>query len=143
MREYEIVRTDAERLVWQSTRWRELIRQVPKARDGCITLDGRVYVIDPSRVQRRYDWRTFHLGKKEVLLYTWVENNPEQLPIPSKYVKSDDDFTGTVIATLGRSERLRRLVMPETNWLLILLAFSIIGNIALAVMVYQATKGVR
>lgn len=142
MREYVVEQGDGEQLMWVTTRWRELIRAVPRVRDGTITLDGRVYVVDPRRFRRRYDWRTLHLGKREVQVQFWKENDPEPVPFFDDDPDKDrGDFTGTVIATLGRSERLRRLVMPETNWLLILLLMSIVGNIALAIVIYNATRG--
>jgi len=137
MRLYIVESLDGEWSIWRSTPLKERLHRVPRVKQGTITLDGKVYVVDPRRFRKlaykpkRFLW----LAKEFMDVQLWKENDPEPRDLFSVTTR-DDDITGSVMATLSRSKRLDKLIAPQTDIMSMLLVLSIIGNIALAVVIY-------
>jgi len=134
---YIVETHDGEWRIYRSTPFRELIHLVPRIKSGTLTLDGCVYVVDPSRFRRIpfKPKKSLKLTVDYILVQLWKENDPEPQPL-FKAHERDDDISGTTLSQLSRSERLRRLVQPETDIMSLLLGLglvmSIVANIVLA-----------
>lgn len=134
---YIVETHDGEWKIWRSTPMRVFLRLAPKVKKGTVTMGGAIYVLDPSRFRRIpfRPKRSLKLVTDYHLVQIWKENDPEAQELFKTHSRNDD-ITGETLAQLSRSERLRRLVQPETDIMTLLLGmglvFSIIANIVLA-----------
>jgi hypothetical protein len=70
---------------------------------------------------------------KEDRHYYWRENEPDQIIFDEKLTPGSVGITGKTIATYAKSEHLKRLVAPETNWVLIAVICVLVGIMAGAI----------
>lgn len=77
----------------------------------------------------------FLLGatQREDRHYYWRENEPAQIVFDEKMTPGSIGIPGKTIATYAKSEHLKRLVAPETNWILIAVICILVGIMAGAV----------
>lgn len=77
----------------------------------------------------------FILGayQKEDRHYYWRENEPAPVIFNEKLTPGSIGIPGKTIATYAKSEHLKRLVAPETNWILIAVICVLVGIMAGAV----------
>lgn len=137
MRKYIIETSDGDWAIWTATPWREATRRAPRVKQGTITLGDCTYDIDAKKMRRLAykPWRFLKLITEYMQVQVWLENNPTPVELFSHELYGlegrDDDRTGRKFAELSRSERLKRLVNPGTDWMTLLLLISVIGNVAL------------
>ncbi|SRR6266705_2802518 len=70
---------------------------------------------------------------KEDRHYFWLENEPDQITFDAKLTPGSVEITGKTIATYAKSEHLKRLVAPETNWILVAVICVLVGIMAGAI----------
>jgi len=136
MKCWVIVTPDGEKLTWWETWQARLSRRFPKVnKDGMIWLDGKPYVPDPNRYVREYYHPRKYLGlvRKEDVFQYWIQNEPDAVQFDKSLTPGSIGITGDTIAQYAKSQHLRRLVEPETNWLLIGFICLIIGIMAGAI----------
>ena len=144
MRRYIVINKDRNASAKTSTPLRESLRMCPRVDNGRITIGGKVYVVDPNLfIRMPYRPKRFlKLVTEYVDIAFWIEDNPEPLDMLAYFdeAEREDDITGEVMAVAARAKKIRSILQPETNWLVILLVLSIIGNMALAGVIYSVTR---
>lgn len=141
MRKYIVETEDGKWRVRTSTPFLDLIHR-SHVKNGTVTLDGKVYTLDPRKMRRlpyrpkRFLW----LVVDEAQVQLWKEDDPEPVDLFGHEPRKDDR-TATKIGTLARAERLARVLSPKMNMMTILLLFSVIGNVFLALSIFYLQGG--
>lgn len=142
MRKYIVETYDGEWQVTTSTPLGDLLHPSRRVKDGLVTLVGKVYALDPRKMRRmpyrpkRFLWLVTEYAQVQL----WKEDEPEPVDL-FDHNPRNDDRSGAKIATLARSERLRRLVEPKMNIMMMLLLLSIVGNIILGAGLFYLQRG--
>lgn len=137
-RRYWIETQDAILRLYKANGWNRLTGKVPKVVDGTITIDKKVYVIDPSKY-RRTRIKKFPFRHEWAEVQIWKENDPEAIPHFGAKPR-EDDMTGDTMGVLSRSMRLKRLIQPDFDWKTVIMA-GLIGLFAGALMAFVYTTG--
>jgi len=104
-----------------STPFRRLMKRVPRVQMGMIKLYGFPYVSDPKRMRReRYrKARTLYMREYEMRIQLWRENEPDPVDFFDAHsTPGSIGVTGETIKLYSKSEHLRRLVQPSTDWMI-------------------------
>src|SRR5437879_1923694 len=141
MRQYIIEKADGDWNIFTSTPLKEAMKRIPKVRNGHIELGGKTYVVDPHRFRRiAYRPKRFlKMVTEYCYVQIWKDNDPEPVDLFSLEGTSPY-ISGDIMSQLSRSERLRHLVSPQTDWIYIALLLLIVSNVAMAGMLYLTTK---
>ena len=130
---------DGKQKVWVGNFRNRLFKRFPKvSKDGFVTLDNeRPYVVDPKRFVREYHRPRRFLGlveKQDVYQY-WLENEPDPITFTRQLTPGSAGITSDTIKQYSKSEHLRRLVQPESSWLLVV-GIAIISSVAAGAIGY-------
>jgi len=141
MRRYIVETKDGDWNITNATPLSERMRRAPSVSNGLIHLDGKVYVVDPTKFRRIPYKPRRYLGfvTEYMQVQMWKENDPEPVPFLAEN-SGAPNISGDVIAQYAKSEHLRRLVQPETNWLFFALILSIVVNLAFIGVVYSLSQ---
>ena len=139
-----VITQDGRQKVWLGTWRNKLLKRFPRAsKDGLVPLDNeRPYVVNPKNFVREfYRPRKFlGLSERQDVYQYWLENEPDAITFSKVLTPGSIGITGDTIKQYSNSEHLRRLVQPESSYLLIL---AIAGLAALAAGGKGATFGGR
>jgi len=134
MRRVYVIATKDNRLkVYRESRLARMLGKFPKEKNGYVIIDGSVYVLDPKATYLS-SRRTLILGRQVWYRYHfWREN----VANPVKFMPTDEDISGDILAMAARSRKVEAILKREMNLATLIIVLLVIVNIILVVSMIQ------